>query len=170
MGIFETVDNVYSQDDLDQFYSEAPANVPKGTGPKINLINNATAPYPSSQAGVESDLDFEMAIPIIYPQKSTLYQVSYLPPKNSSQYYDVFNDFLDAFSGPYCQDDGDSGSGKDCNELAPPAVISISWGSAEDPSQTQFNQVRFHAVPNLRLKCGLTLYVFLTYSGNALSG
>ncbi|KAG8410000.1 hypothetical protein J3458_019071 [Metarhizium acridum] len=145
MGIFETGGDVYSQEDLNQFYAAAAPSIPKGTGPIINLINGATAPSPPSSAGPESDLDFEIAIPIIHPQKTSLYQIQYPPNAGYKNFNYIFNDFLDAFSGPYCHDDGDEASGKECNNLTAPNVLSVSWGDSEDPSLVNFHKVRRHA-------------------------
>ncbi|TWU78818.1 hypothetical protein ED733_007331 [Metarhizium rileyi] len=136
LGIFQTYDDVYAQEDLDQFYEAVKSGIPKGTGPIIHLINGATAPVPQSKAGGESDLDFEMAIPLIYPQKTSLYQIKY--GKGYKDFNYIFNDFLDAFSGPYCHDNGDEGSGKECNKLTAPNVLSVSWGVTEDPALANF--------------------------------
>lgn len=154
MGIFETEGDVYSQEDLNQFYAAAAPGIPKGTGPIIHLINGATAPNPPSSAGTESDLDFEIAIPIIYPQKTSLYQIQYPGNAGYKNFNYIFNDFLDAFSGPYCHDNGDEGSGKECNDLTPPNVLSVSWGDSEDPSLVSFHKVRRRAciAPEARIQ------------------
>lgn len=140
MGIFETQGDIYSQEDIDLFLANATQGIPKGTGPEIHLINGASAPTSPDNAGSESNLDFDMAIPIIYPQQTALYQVQY--PDNLPNFNYIFNDFLDAFSGPYCDDNGDKGSGKDCNSIPAPNVVSISWGDSEIPSLAQFYKVR----------------------------
>ncbi|EXV06545.1 peptidase S53 family protein [Metarhizium robertsii] len=154
LGIFETEGDVYSQEDLNQFYAAAAPGIPKGTGPIIHLINGATAPNPPSSAGTESDLDFEIAIPIIYPQKTSLYQIQYPGNAGYKNFNYIFNDFLDAFSGPYCHDNGDEGSGKECNDLTPPNVLSVSWGDSEDPSLVSFHKVRRRAciAPEARIQ------------------
>jgi tripeptidyl-peptidase-1 len=71
LGIFEEGD-FYVQTDLDLFFGNLTSNVPVGTSPVPAFIDGAYAPlsgfgdYPG-----ESDLDFELAIPIIYPQNVT---------------------------------------------------------------------------------------------------
>lgn len=123
LGIFESLGDVYAQEDLDAFYKLLAPNIPAGTGPELDLINGATAPNSPDRAGGESDLDFQMAIPIIYPQKTTLFQV------NSQA--DVFLAFLDAIDGEFCPEDPDRNPGEMCNTFAPTNVISISYGGSE---------------------------------------
>lgn len=49
--------------------------VPVGTGPELRSVDGATAPIPIIfQAGPESDLDFEISYPILYPQGTKLFQ------------------------------------------------------------------------------------------------
>lgn len=139
MGIFETENDIYSQEDINLFLANATQGIPQGTGPEIHLINGAKAPTNPDNAGSESNLDFDMAIPIIYPQQTALYQVQY--PNNLTNFNYIFNDLLDAFSGPYCADNGDTTSGKDCNSIPAPNVMSISWGVSEVPSLVQFYKV-----------------------------
>lgn len=123
LGIFESLGDVYAQEDLDAFYKLLAPNIPAGTGPALDLINGATAPNSPDQAGGESDLDFEMALPIIYPQKSVLFQVN-------SQ-VDIFLAFLDAIDGSFCSENPDKDPGEMCNTFAPTNVISVSYGGSE---------------------------------------
>ncbi|KAG6239764.1 hypothetical protein E4U25_000321 [Claviceps purpurea] len=124
LGIFEALDDVYAQEDLDAFYKLTAPNIPAGTGPKLDLINGATAPNRPEMAGGESDLDFQMAIPIIYPQNTTLYQVK-------SQ-EDVFFALFDAIDGTFCRRDPDRVAHEMCDVFKPTNVISISYGGIED--------------------------------------
>ncbi|KAJ4150043.1 hypothetical protein LMH87_010810 [Akanthomyces muscarius] len=140
MGMFETQSDAYSQEDLDQFYREMKlVDIPQGFGPKTVSVNGGIAPAPQQQAGVESDLDMQIAQPLIFPQTITNYQVRYTYDNKTNFNY-IFNDFLDVFSGPFCKDNGDESSGKQCNELPIPHVISISWGVAEDPNLVSFHK------------------------------
>lgn len=95
---------MYAQEDLDLFFANFTPNIPKGTGPKPAFIDGGNAPVHNiSEAGGESDLDFELIYPIIYPQTITLYQTD-------DDYYSNspdgpaggFNTFLDAIDGSYC--------------------------------------------------------------------
>jgi tripeptidyl-peptidase-1 len=49
--------------------------VPHGTHPKLRSINGAYGPTNNTAlAGDEADLDFEVAIPLVWPQKTVLFQ------------------------------------------------------------------------------------------------
>lgn len=136
--------DVFSQEDLDSFYSQFATNIPEGTGPKLDLIDGAKAPVDQSDAGGESDLDFEIAIPIIYPQGTELYEAA-------TQRDDIFNTFLDAVDGSYCSNPGDDPTvdGKTPNEMCgtfkAANVISFSYGTAEVDYPTKYLQVRSSA-------------------------
>jgi tripeptidyl-peptidase I len=74
LGIFEDLGDVYSQEDLNLFFQNLAPYIPQGTHPKLDLIDGAVAPVPVADAGLESDLDFQISYPIIWPQNSVLYQ------------------------------------------------------------------------------------------------
>ncbi len=77
------------------------------------------AQNPSTDNAVgEAALDFDMAIPIIYPQGTELYQVK-----------GAFHEFLEAVDSSYCDKD----TKDDCGTFTPTNVISFSWGGLEDP-------------------------------------
>ncbi|GFP58602.1 tripeptidyl-peptidase sed1 [Trichoderma asperellum] len=141
LGIFETEDT-YAQQDLTSFWKAFATNIPSNTGPKVDAIDGATAPTSVGNAGGESDLDFEIAIPIIYPQTTVLYQAAV---KND----DIFNTFLDAIDGSYCtfSDDGETGDdptvdgttrNEMCGTFKPTNVISFSYGTAEADYPTYY--------------------------------
>lgn len=100
LGIFEEGD-FYAQEDLDLFFANFTPYIPAGTHPIPNFIDGANAPVSVQNAGGESDLDFELAYPIIYPQTITLYQTDDLFYSNSpnSTATGIFNTFLDALDG-----------------------------------------------------------------------
>ena len=137
MGIFESLDDVYSQEDLDLFFKIAAPNIPAGTGPNLDLINGATAPNGPDDAGGESNLDFDMVYPIIYPQQTTLFQVK------GGGNDDIFGDFLAAIDKEYCNEDPTHKPGYNCGVFEPTNVISISYGGDEDPSDLAGIKVRF---------------------------
>lgn len=145
MGFFETGHFSFGQYDFDKFYAEVATNIPQGTGPEVHVINNGTEPTPAGTPSLdqESDLDFEVAIPIIYPQGTILYQLGNTPPANSSKHYDVFDDFLDALAGPFCNDHDAAGKGRVCNEFKPPNVLSVSYAGAEKPYLARFYKVSY---------------------------
>lgn len=48
--------------------------IPQGTRPTLDAIDGVVAPNPVASAGLESDLDFQISYPLIYPQNSILSQ------------------------------------------------------------------------------------------------
>jgi tripeptidyl-peptidase-1 len=98
MGIFEEGD-FYLQEDLDLFFSNFTSYIPNGTHPTPALIDGAEVPI-SFPAGGDSDLDFHLAYPLIYPQAITLYQTDdFNYAINSHPGTGLFNTFLDALDG-----------------------------------------------------------------------
>lgn len=100
LGIFEDIDDKYSQTDLNQFFLTLAPQIPQGTHPILDGIDGATAPQTTlSMAGQESDLDFQISYPIIYPQNSVLYQTDDVVYEADYIYDGFFNNFLDAIDG-----------------------------------------------------------------------
>lgn len=135
LGMFEALGDVYSQEDLDAFFALAAPHIPEGTKPSLALINGATAPVAQKNAGPESDLDFQMAYPIVYPQKILLYQVE--------SRTDIFLSFLDAIDGDFCQVDEFRNPSDMCGVFPTTSVISVSYGGSE----YQFNTRALTASP-----------------------
>ncbi|OAA41838.1 alkaline serine protease AorO [Beauveria brongniartii RCEF 3172] len=130
LGIFETEGNYFNQADLNEFISIAAQNITGGLKPLKYLINGAQLDESRDAAGGESNLDFQMAVPIVYPQQTALYQIQY--PKYGLQDFNyIFAQFQDALSGSFCADNGDQGTGIDCNQYPVPNVLSVSWGDIE---------------------------------------
>lgn len=99
LGIFEQSDS-YSQEDLDLFFTKYSPWIPNGTHPILNSIDGGKAPVPTYYAGAESELDFELAFPIVYPQSITLYQTQVGNLNGSWEMPEgIFNPFLDAIDG-----------------------------------------------------------------------
>lgn len=141
LALFETLDDEWDQEDLDIFYKQMQLNIPKGFGPKQINLDGAQGPAPNATgAGDESTLDVNVVIPVIYPQRPIVYQIKWLVPTGDNA-NGIFDYFMDAFSGPFCKDNGHEGSVKDCNEQAVPHVLSISWGGEENPSLVAFHKV-----------------------------
>lgn len=145
LGIFEIDDQKYAQKDLNQFYKSFAPSIPAGTGPKVDNIDGGSAPGPVSGAGGEADLDFDIAIPIVYPQGTELYQTV----ANND---DIFNTFLDAVDGSYCTRSAYGETGDDptvdgttpdeqCGAFTPANVISFSYGASEAEYPTYYLQV-----------------------------
>lgn len=98
LGIFESGDT-YAQADLDLFFANYTPQIPQRTHPTLDAIDGAVAPVPVKQAGGESDLDFQLAYPIVYPIEIVLYQVDDPVYASSGE---LTNSFLDALDGSYC--------------------------------------------------------------------
>ncbi|RAL08475.1 S53 family peptidase [Aspergillus homomorphus CBS 101889] len=184
LGIFEEGD-YYSQEDLNLFFQKFTRWIPQGTHPKPAFIDGAEAPVPVDEAGTESDLDFQLAYPIVYPQEITLFQTDDSNYASQQVYTSGFlNTFLDALDGvssycTYCAD-GECGDapGLDpvypdtyqggytgqlmCGTYKPTNVISISYGSQEEdlPDYYQKRQC------NEFLKLGLQGTSILIASGD----
>lgn len=172
LGIFEGLGDVYAQDDLDLFFAtvaqyvplptphkhlDAPFHqytrcihiltayreIPDGTHPILRAINGAKAPANVLSAGPESDLDFQISYPLIWPQNSVLYQTDDPVYQNNYTFNGFLNNFLNAIDGSYCSElspldpsypnpaDGGYKGQLQCGVYKPTNVISISYGGWE---------------------------------------
>ncbi|KAK4556381.1 hypothetical protein LTR86_006525 [Recurvomyces mirabilis] len=180
MGIFET-GNAYAQQDLDSFYTNFTSYIPNGTHPILDSIDGGQAPVANvSNAGGESDLDFELAIPIIYPQTTTLYQVDdpYYANGGNGTTTGIFNTFFDALDGSYCTYSAYGETGNDpvldptypdpnpngykgplmCGVYKPTNVISISYGEQEQDLPAYYQQRQCNEFLKLGLQ-GTSIFV-----------
>lgn len=96
-------------------------------------------------AGAESDLDFQVAYPLIYPQGTVLFQTDDPVYENNYTFTGFLNNFLDALDGSYCSSirsldppypDPSTQAGAykgqlQCGVYKPTNVISISYGGSE---------------------------------------
>nr|POE79437.1 tripeptidyl-peptidase sed1 [Quercus suber] len=126
LGIFEDLGDVYSQTDLNLFFATLAPQIPQGTHPKLDSIDGAVAPNPVTSAGAESDLDFQISYPIIYPQGSILFQTDDPVYEANYTFEGFLNNFLDAIDGA-----GGYKGQKQCGVYKPTNVVSISYGGAE---------------------------------------
>lgn len=78
------------------------SNIPLGTGPTLKAVDGAVAPTNVLNAGPESDLDFQVAYPLIYPQNTILFQTDDPVYENNYTFSGFLNTFLDAIDGSYC--------------------------------------------------------------------
>lgn len=179
MGIFEEGD-YYSQGDLDLFFANFTSYIPSGTGPIPNFIDGAEAPVSEEDAGGESNLDFELAIPIIYPQRTVLYQVddSFYATSPNSTASGIFNTFFDALDGSYCTYSAFGETGNDptldpiypdpnaggykgplqCGVYKPTNVISISYGEQEQDLPAYYQERQCNEFLKLGLQ-GVSIFV-----------
>ncbi|KAL1837990.1 hypothetical protein VTJ49DRAFT_3158 [Mycothermus thermophilus] len=108
LGIFQSLNQHYSQEDLDNYWKHVTRWVPHGTHPELRAINGAYGPTnDTSKAGDEADLDFQIAIPLVWPQKTVLFQTDdewYQRDQQRAEtkYPGFFNTFWDALDGSYC--------------------------------------------------------------------
>ncbi|KAK6088557.1 Pro-kumamolisin [Seiridium cupressi] len=113
LGIFESLDDHYSKEDLDTFFATLYPYIPQGTYPEERLVDGAIGAvedvpgYTQEDAGVESDLDFEAAWPLIWPQKTVLFQTDdeyyeINQTEAGTPYFGFYNTFFDAIDGSYC--------------------------------------------------------------------
>lgn len=150
LGIFEGLGDVYNQHDLNMFFSTLAHEIPQDTHPELKAIDGAKAPTGLLNAGPESDLDFQIAYPIVWPQNMVLFQTDDMVYENNYTFRGFLNNFLDAIDGSYCSYSayGQTGNspldppypnpapggykGKlQCGVYKPTNVISISYGGAE---------------------------------------
>ncbi|KAJ5223919.1 hypothetical protein N7468_008461 [Penicillium chermesinum] len=102
LGIFEDTGDVYSQTDLDLFFGSLASEIPIGTHPHLSAVDGAEAPTSVANAGPESDLDFQISYPIIWPQNSILFQTDDMVYEENYTFKGFLNTFLDAIDGSYC--------------------------------------------------------------------
>ncbi|CAK7204234.1 hypothetical protein SEUCBS139899_006989 [Sporothrix eucalyptigena] len=159
LGVFEALNQHYSKSDLDDYFEVVSPNIPKGTYPIARLVDGATADTSVGNAGSEAELDFQAAMPLIYPQQAVLFQVDDERVQENmtmgnTPYLGFWNTFFDAIDGSYCtfsafgetgncvkpecldpsypdnQPGGYNGS-LQCGVYEPTNVISISYGGGE---------------------------------------
>ncbi|OAR01405.1 hypothetical protein LLEC1_04070 [Akanthomyces lecanii] len=176
LGIFEFYGDQsgYAKEDLDQFWSTYYPRIPKGTYPTNDLIHGGKAPWPQNEADGESDLDFEISWPIIYPQGATLFQVG------GSQ--GLFNQFLDAIDGAYHNYSAYGATGDDPKidgqhdstddgKFKPTNVISFSYGWGEVLGEFPLNYQKRQCDEFMKLGLqGVSLFISSGDDGVAYRG
>lgn len=150
-----------------------------GTHPTLKSIDGGKAPVPVGDAGGESDLDFQVAYPIAYPDEIVLYQVddsNYSSgPLSTSGFA---NTFLDALDGSYCNYTAFGETGNDpkldptypdphkggykgplmCGTYKPASVISISYGQQENDLPAAYQQRQCNEFMKLGLQ-GVSIFI-----------
>ena len=185
LGIFEDLDDMYSQTDLNDFFATLAPNIPQGTHPTLDGIDGATAPTTVTAAGPESDLDFQISYPIIYPQNSVLFQTDDDVYEANYTYSGFLNNFLDAIDGSYCSYSafGETGNSPldppypdpqpggykgtlQCGVYKPTNVISISYGGQEADLPASYQQRQCNEFMKLGMQ-GVSIVVSSGDSGVA---
>jgi tripeptidyl-peptidase-1 len=180
LGIFEDLGDVYAQEDLSLFFLFLQQRIPLNTHPELRAIDGAVAPASLANAGAESDLDFEISYPIIWPQNSVLFQTDD-PVYEANYTYDGFlNNFFDAIDGSYCSYDGgnspldppypnpsnEPGAYKgqlQCGVWKPTNVISISYGGQESDLPASYQERQCNEI----LKLGMMGITTVVASGDS---
>ncbi|KAJ4998004.1 Aorsin [Colletotrichum sp. SAR 10_66] len=182
LGIYETGD-YYAQEDLNLFFAKYTPNIPNGTHPTLVSIDGGFAPAEPKFADGESDLDLQVAYPLIHPQDVTLYQTD-------DKIYTIsgagglFNNFLNAVDGSYCAYDafGEKGNDDNFDDVYPDTtspdgyqgkvqcgistltnVISISYSKSEADLPFYYQQRQC----NEFMKLALQGHTILVASGDA---
>ncbi|KAL8637835.1 MAG: hypothetical protein Q9228_004943 [Teloschistes exilis] len=185
LGIFEDLNDKYSQTDLNLFFLSLAPQIPQGTHPTLKAIDGATAPVPVTQAGPESDLDFQISYPIIYPQNSILFQTDDDPTEANYIYAGFLNNFLDALDGSYCTYSafGETGNSPldppypdpkaggykgnlQCGVYKPTNVISVSYGGQEIDLPPSYQQRQCNEFMKLGMQ-GVSVFISSGDSGVA---
>ena len=177
---------MYSQTDLNLFFATLAPQIPQGTHPTLDGIDGATAPVANvANAGAESDLDFQISYPIIYPQNSILFQTDDDVYEANYTFDGFLNNFLDAIDGSYCSysafgetgnspldppyPDPQAGGYKgalQCGVYKPTNVISISYGGQEADLPASYQQRQCNEYMKLGMQ-GVSLVVSSGDSGVA---
>ncbi|KAF3938743.1 Aorsin [Dactylella cylindrospora] len=134
----------YLQQDMDNFFGNfSPAQV--GQSPGLKSINGGyVLPFTGDWwNAVETNMDLQYAMSLVYPQNVTLFQVGDGLQEGKEEY----NNFLNAIDGSYCSYDGGNDPAIDatypnaasggykgrmmCGTYEPTLVLSISYGGNE---------------------------------------
>jgi tripeptidyl-peptidase-1 len=185
LGIFEDLGDVYSQEDLDEFFKALAPEIPQGTHPELRAIDGAVAPVPVTEAGAESDLDFQISYPLIYPQNTVLFQTDDPVYEANYTFEGFLNNFLDAIDGSYCSYSayGEKGNspldppypdpnpggykGKlQCGVYKPTNVVSISYGGQEADLPASYQKRQCNEYLKLGLQ-GVSIFISSGDSGVA---
>ena len=152
LGIFEDLGDYVDRTDLTLFFATFQPRIPIGTHPTLDSVDGGTPPNNVLTAGPESNLDFQISYPIIYPQKSILFQTDDTPTEANYTALGFFNNFLDAIDGSYCSTispldpqypDPKAGGYKkklQCGVYKPTNVISLSYGGQEADLPSTYQQ------------------------------
>ncbi|KAI0484995.1 Pro-kumamolisin, activation domain-containing protein [Xylariaceae sp. FL0804] len=185
MGLYEQGD-YFAKEDVDLYYKTWAPWVPQGTYPIPALIDGAVYSYPVNDTvdvTGECNIDLDIAIPLLYPQTVTLYQVDdpiYAAEDLATT--NLFNTFLDALDGSYCNYTAYGETGNDpsidpvypdpdpagyqgtlqCGVYTPTKVISMSYGQAENDLPVNYSKRQC----NEFMKLGLQGHSILAATGD----
>lgn len=137
----------------------------------MDAIDGAVAPVPVTDAGPESDLDFQISYPIIWPQNSILFQTDDPYYESNYTYLGFLNNFFDGIDGSYCTYSayGETGNSPldppypdpnpggykgqlQCGVYKPTNVISISYGGSEADLPYQYQRRQCNEIMKLGMQ------------------
>lgn len=153
VGIYETGNNIYSPEDLDNFYKYYAKDINQGTYPKIISVDGAQTTVNQSRAGLESNIDIQIIESLVYPQTAVIYQ-----EPDQDNFLGLWMDSLD---GSYCTPD-ERANGTECGVFKPEKVMSISWGGGE----VGFDQKYQERTCTEFMKLSLQGHTFVAASGD----
>jgi tripeptidyl-peptidase I len=166
--IVEYAPQSYIDTDLDKFFKNFSSKL-VGQRPILQSIDGGqlTKANQSFDDNGESDLDLQIAMPLIYPIQLTLYQVG------DQQEGASFNNFLDAIDGSYCTFEGGDDPSQDavypdnpdgyigpanCGGYAATKVIATSYGYNEADLSAKYAQRQCAEYMKLALQGITVLY------------
>ncbi|KAK0625146.1 alkaline serine protease [Bombardia bombarda] len=193
LGVFESLNDHYSKEDLDAYWSNVYPKIPNGTYPIEKLIDGAIgAAQTADEVGPESNLDFQSAWPLIWPQKAVLFQtddqyIEINQTELNTPFLGFWNTFFDALDGSYCTYSafGETGNCKkaecldpiypdnnpggytgklQCGVYKPTNVISISYGGGEADLPFYYTKRQCSEILKLGLQ-GITVVISSGDSG-----
>jgi tripeptidyl-peptidase-1 len=94
LGIYS--EGTYTQQSLDNFFANVSTKIPLGTRPNVANIDGGSVASTSASVSFETELDLQIAYPIIYPQNITLFEVD--SHANGTGFMNTFLDSIDAVS------------------------------------------------------------------------
>ena len=151
-GIFELEENNYSQDDQTEFYGLFAPSIPHIYGPKVDLIDWGDKKPNTSTHSDEIILDFEVALPITYPQSTELFKPYIARFVGDNEIEGEFGHWLDAIDGSYCTSTAYNQTGdnpgvdgpvpvRECGTYKPRPIISISYLQDETSLPVNYQKV-----------------------------
>jgi tripeptidyl-peptidase-1 len=91
LGIYS--EGQYAQKTLNNFFANASTKIPLGTHPNLANVDGGSVAPSSDLVSLETELDLQIAYPIIYPQNITLFEVD--THANGTGFMNTFLDSID---------------------------------------------------------------------------
>lgn len=137
IGIWGDIGQVYSQEDLNLWYTWRAPQIPQGTTPFYNALNGGPLPSDPAGAGIEAELDVQVAYGIVWPQQVTFWSSGY-GNNSDNTLYGVWEEAID---GDYCKANPGIGPNDECGTRTPTNIMSSSYGYTESEIPASFSKV-----------------------------